>query len=339
MIGERACRAIGVRLCSPVLQGLVTLLLLQPFSAAQINPLNDSEAGPGSNSTVNSGTIQGFKSYQDTSTRHFSAIQDRDMGCARGLGKRYSLQAQMEMGRSYAQKVESNSKLITDPLVADYVNRLGQNLAQYSDAQVPLTFRIIDKDEVNAFSLPGGFIFVNSGLILAAENEAELAGVLSHEMAHVAACHAAQEMAREERTNVAAMPLILRIVFRRAIRNTVYSNPTRSFESEADLAGLKYLQRAGYDPQALPSFFEKIRTIDKEMRGSGAINFESHPQIADRISRTRHEIKKLLPPGSEYKLDTSEFQETKQRLFGLQRRNSGEVAPELREKAEVTKVQ
>ncbi len=170
------------------------------------------------------------------------------------------------MGRSYAHRVESTSKLITDPIITEYVNRIGQNLARISDAQFQNTFEIIDTDEVQAFSLPGGFIFVDSGLILAADDEAELAGVISHEMAHVAACHVRQDMAPDALTSVSSMPLILRLLFRPAIQNTVYLNRTPSFEFEADLLGVEYLYKAGYDPQALPSFLEKMRAIEKQGR-------------------------------------------------------------------------
>jgi beta-barrel assembly-enhancing protease len=154
-------------------------------------------------------------------------------------------------------------------------------------------------------------------LILAADNEAELAGVISHEIAHVAACHAAQEMEREELTNVASMPLIFRLVFRRAIRNTISLKPTRSFEFEADFLGIEYLYKAGYDPQALLSFFEKVRARENQNRSRRANALDVHPQIADRIERTQQEINTLLPPASEYKLDTSEFQEIKKRLAEL----------------------
>ena len=247
-----------------------------------------------------------------------SVAQNREMDCTRGLGSRYSVEA-LEMGRSYARELETTSKLITDPVIAEYVNRIGRNLARNSDGQVQLTLKVIDTEEVNAFSLPGGLIFLDSGLILSADNEAELAGVISHELGHVVACHAMQEIAREESSNVASMPLIFRLVFRRAIQNTIYLKPTRSIESEADSLGVEYLYKAGYDPQALSSFLEKVRAIEKQNRRRRANALESHPQIADRIERTRREVNTLLPPASEYKVDTSEFQEIKQRLAALDR--------------------
>lgn len=334
---ERPHRSIPLRVFAYIVAVLIIMILFRRISAAQNNWADDGSANPGS--TLDSGGSKAFKSYHDESTPAF-VIRDPKMGCSRGLGERYTLQEQVEMGRSYAQVVERNSVFVSDLQITNYVNQLAQTLAHYSEAQFALTVKIIDTDEVNAFSLPGGFIFLDSGLILAADNEAELAGVISHEMAHVAACHAAQERAREDLVNIDSMPLILRIVFRRAVRNTVYLNPTRSFEYEADSLGLKYLYRAGYDPQALPSFFEKIRAIEKRNRGGGAGAFESHPQIGDRIGRTQHEINKLLPAVPEYKLDTPDFQHTKKRLSELESRNKlGEVGPATAQSFEVTKVQ
>jgi predicted Zn-dependent protease len=242
----------------------------------------------------------------------------------------YRLQAE-HLGRSYAEHVEATSKLITDPTIAEYVNRIAQTLVRNSETQVQVTLKIIDAEEVSAFSLPGGSVFIHSGLILAADNEAELAGVIAHEIAHLAACHAAQEIAREELTDAASTPLIFRIVFRRAIRNTIFLKPTRSFEAEADSLGVTYLYNAGYDPQALPAFFAKIKAREKQGPRNSANVLDIHPPIADRIKRTQQATDALLSHGSEYKLDTSEFQEIKKRLVGLQNpqvdKNDGKENP------------
>ena len=141
------------------------------------------------------------KTYHDGSLRDIDAIGNRKVGCDRGIGNWYSLEKQIEMGRGYAQQVESTTKLVTDPEITEYVNRIGQNLVRNSDAQVPFTIKVVDTDDINAFALPGGFFYVDSGLILAADNEAELAGVMAHEIAHVAACHLARENTRGQRCN------------------------------------------------------------------------------------------------------------------------------------------
>jgi predicted Zn-dependent protease len=148
------------------------------------------------------------KTYHDGSLRDIDAIGNRKVGCDRGLGNWYSLEKQIEMGRGYAQQVESTTKLISDPEITEYINRIGQNLVRNSDAQVPFTIKVVDTDDINAFALPGGFFYVDTGLILAADNEAELAGVMSHEIAHVAACHLARENTRGQLMQLASIPLI-----------------------------------------------------------------------------------------------------------------------------------
>jgi beta-barrel assembly-enhancing protease len=269
------------------------------------------------------------KVYHDGSIRDIDAVGNRNVGCARGIGNWYSLEQQMAMGRSYAHQVESSSRMITDPMIAEYVNRIGQNLVRNSDAQVPFTIKIIDTDDINAFALPGGYFYVDSGLILAADSEAELAGVMAHEIAHVAGCHAAREMSRSQLMNLASIPLIFvggGIGY--AIQNVAglampmgFLKFTRSFESEADFLGIQYMYKAGYDPQALTAFFEKVKVMEKHRPGSLAKAFDTHPQTPDRIEKTQHEINTLLPPLAEYKVDTSDFEDVKARLAELENRH------------------
>jgi len=130
----------------------------------------------------------------DGGKRDVDAVGNRNVGCGRGVGNWYTVEGQVARGRVYAQQIESQIKLVSDPVVTEYVNRIGQNLVRNSDAQVPFTIKVIDSDVVNAMALPGGFFYVNSGLILAADEEAEMAGVMAHEIAHVAACHYGREM-------------------------------------------------------------------------------------------------------------------------------------------------
>ncbi len=293
------------------------VLLLPATTAGQSKFAPDIEARSASASAVPSLTRQPLKTYHDGSIWDIGAVGSRDLGCGHGLGSRYSLEDQIHIGRSYARYIEAKSVVLADVEVTDYINRLGQILARNSDAQVPITIKVLDSDEINAFSLPGGIIYVNSGLILAAENEAELAGVVSHEIAHIAACHAAQDMAREELANTRSMPLILRLALRRITLNTVYRMPTTDFESEADLLGIEYLYQAGYDPGALPLFLSKVKIREAQRTGRGGKAFQSHPEAADRIQKTQQEIATLLPPGAEYKLDSSEFQRMKARLSQL----------------------
>jgi len=270
------------------------------------------------------------KTYHDGSIRDIDAIGNRKIGCDRGLGNWYSLEKQIAMGRSYAGQIETAAKLINDPVIVEYVNRIGQNLVRNSDAQVPFTIKVIDTDDVNAFALPGGFFYVDSGLILAADNEAELAGVMSHEIAHVAACHVARENTRSQLFNLASIPLIFvggGIGF--AARNLMglavpmgFLQFSRNFEAEADFLGVEYMYKAGYDPQALTSFFEKVKALETHKPGTIAKAFDTHPQTPDRIEKTQQEINTLLPPEPEYKVDTSEFVDVRARLFELQNRHT-----------------
>ena len=293
----------------------MTVVLLQSVSPAQNNAVQETDTR---SSGANSATLPAMGTPLKTCNgiRDVCAVGKQDIGCNRGLGSRYSLEAQIEMGRSYARQVETTFKLITNPAITEYVNRIAQNLVRNSDAQVRFTIKIIETNEVNAFSLPGGFLFVDSGLILAADTEEELAGVMSHEIAHVAACHAAQKLAREELTNLGSIALMFRLLLRQITLNTVEA--TRSFESEADFLAIGYLYKSGYDPQDLSSVFQKLKAMEKQMPGSLTMAFESHPPMTDRIKRTQQEINKLVPPAAEYKVDTSDFQEMKKRLIELE---------------------
>ena len=258
---------------------------------------------------------QPLRTYHDGSISDIGAVGTRDVGCGHGLGSRYTPEEQIHVGRSYARYIEATAAIVADAQVTDYINRLGHILARNSDAQVPVSIKVLDSADINAFSLPGGIIYLDSGLILAAENEAELAGVISHEIAHVAACHAAQDMAREQLANTRSMPLLLRLALRRITLNTVYRTPTADFEAEADFLAIEYLYKAGYDPQALPLFLSKVKVTETQKAAGKA--FQSHPETAARIQRTQQEINTLLPPVAEYKVDSSEFQHVKATLSQL----------------------
>jgi beta-barrel assembly-enhancing protease len=252
------------------------------------------------------------------------------------------VEGQINMGRQYAEQVDSNSKLIKDPVITEYVNRLGQNLVRNSDSKVPFTIKVVDSDVVNAFALPGGFFYVNSGLILAADNEAELAGVMSHEIAHVAACHIARENTRGTLAQLASLPLIfvgggIGLAAQEAAGLALpvtFLKFSRGFEAEADYLGVQYMYKSGYDPQAFTAFFEKIQAEEKKKPGTFSKAFETHPQTPDRIEKSQEEIERLLPAQPTYKVDTSEFQDVKSRLAKIENRRKlddrKEGSPELR---------
>jgi predicted Zn-dependent protease len=257
------------------------------------------------------------------------AVGNRNVGCKTGLGNWYGVEKQIAMGKQYAQQVESSVKLIQDPVVTEYVNRVGQNLVRNSDAQVPFTIKVIDSDDINAFALPGGFFYVNSGLILAADEEAELAGVMAHEIAHVAACHAARENTRGSLMQMASIPLIFvgGAVGYAGYEAAGFALPmtflhfSRGFEAEADYLGLQYMYKAGYDPQAFISFFEKVQAQEKKKPGTLAKAFSTHPQTPDRIEKSQEEIEHILPARAQYVVSTSEFDDVKARLAAIENRH------------------
>src|SRR6202140_5598771 len=265
----------------------------------------------------------------DGTKTDIDAVGNRNVGCGRGVGNWYTVEGQVARGRVYAQQIESQIKLVNDPVITEYVNRIGQNLVRNSDAQVPFTIKVIDSDVVNAMALPGGFFYVNSGLILAADEEAEMAGVMAHEIAHVAACHLAREQTRGTLMQLATIPLIF---VGGGIGYGAYeaAGPaamlgflkfSRGFEAEADYLGVEYMYRAGYDPSAFVSFFEKIQAMEKKKPGTLSKAFDTHPQTPDRIEKTQSEIRKILPSKPQYVVTTSAFDEVKARLASIENRH------------------
>ena len=237
----------------------------------------------------------------------------------------YSLDREMALGRELSKEVEATSKVLQDPVVSEYVNRIGQNIVRNSDARVPFTIKVLDNDEVNAFALPGGFFYVDTGLILAADNEAELAGVMAHEIAHVAARHATKNMTKSQIWNMASIPLIfiggpagyaIAEVASIAVPMS-FLKFSRDAEREADVLGLEYDYATGYDPQAFVQFFEKLKMDEKTKHRKLANLFSTHPMNSDRIDAAQDEIRKYLPDRDSYVVDTSEFYAVKQRLLAM----------------------
>ena len=248
-----------------------------------------------------------------------SRIGDRGIG--HGLDF-YSIEQERQLGQELAGMVESSSRIITDPIVNDYVNRLGQNLVRNSDCKTSFVIKVLDDDDLNAFALPGGFLYINRGLILAAENEAELAGAMAHEVGHVAARHGTKNATRAQIFDAASMSLVLlggpigmavRGIAGFA-RPMTYMKFSRDAEREADLLGLEYQYTAGYDPQEFIAFFEMLGAGEGTKRSLLSKAFATHPMTADRIKLAQQEITAYLPDRTDYVIDTSEFQEVKARL-------------------------
>ena len=254
-----------------------------------------------------------------------NAIGNRKVGHGPDM---YSMEHELALGKQLAQEVDRVSKFITDPVVTEYVNRVGQNLVRNSDAQVPFTIKVIDSDSVNAFALPGGFFYVNSGLILRADEESELAGVMAHEIAHVCARHGTRNATKGTIMQMATIPLILLgpggwagyglyegLNF---LIPVTYLKFSRDAEREADYLGLQYMYKAGYDPNAFVQFFEKVEADEKKHPGTIPKLFSTHPPTPDRIEASQKAIATILPSREEYIVTTSEFDVVKRRLGAIE---------------------
>ncbi|HUB34398.1 MAG TPA: M48 family metallopeptidase [Bryobacteraceae bacterium] len=269
------------------------------------------------------------------------AIGNRDVGSGINF---YSLEKEIALGKQLAQEVERQAKVIDDPVIAEYVNRVGQNIVRNSDAKVPFTIKVLDTEEVNAFALPGGFFFVNSGLILKADSEAELAGVMAHEIAHVACRHGTRQATKGELAQIGMIAASMVVPWGwtgyAAMQGANIAIPlgfltfSRAMEREADFYGLQYLYKSGYDPNAFVDFFEKIQSMEKRKPGTISKVFSTHPMNEDRIKAAQAEIQKDLPAKPEYVVNTSEFDNVKARLAMMHNRrkvdNEDPNRPKLR---------
>ena len=305
--------------------GFATFLLALLFAVPAVQAQSD-KVKPGTESDV-------------------SAIGNRKVGHGWDW---YSIQREIALGKELSQEVEKSVKLVNDPVVTAYVNKVGQNLVRNSDAQVPFTIKVIDDDHINAFALPGGFFYVNTGVILHADEEDEMAGVMAHEIAHVAARHATRGQTKANIMQMATIPLMIALPGGYAgygiYEGMNFAIPmaflkfSRDDEREADYLGAQYMYKAGYDPNGLVNMFEKYEAIEKKQPGTIPKMFDSHPATPDRIEALQKEIATILPPRPEYIVTTSEFDQVKARLIALQ---SGEriqekkdAGPTLKTKAE-----
>jgi predicted Zn-dependent protease len=276
------------------------------------------------------------------------AIGNRNVG--KGLDF-YSLEREIALGKQLAQQVDKSAKFIDDPVISEYVNRVAQNLVRNSDAQVPFTVKVIDSDVVNAFALPGGFFYVNSGLILHADEESELAGVMAHEIAHVCARHGTKQATKSDIMQIASIPAMIFIPYTWAgyalyqgmnfMIPVTFLKFSRDAEREADYLGLQYMYKAGYDPNSFVAFFEKVEADEKKQPGTIPKVFSTHPPTPDRIEATQKEIATILPAREEYIVTTSEFDTVKHRLQMIESnqkvKNAGPNKPTLRKRTDQNK--
>lgn len=236
----------------------------------------------------------------------------------------YTIQQEMALGRQMSAEVDKQSHPINDPIISEYINRLGQNLASHAKADFPVTVKMIQSDEINAFTLPGGFVYVNSGVMKMADNEAELASVIAHEIGHAAARHATRQATRGQLARFATVPLSILIPgwggfaarqTASAAAPVVSLHFSRAFETEADLLGVGYLSEAGYDPEASIDMFERIQSMERKTPGMVSKLFMSHPPTSDRIAKTQIAIGKLKGEREDFIVNTSEFEAVRTRLM------------------------
>jgi predicted Zn-dependent protease len=316
----------------------------QTQQPATADPGQQPQAQDDSSDSDENQTMKGVKTGSEND---INSIGTRNVGKGVNL---YSLQREIALGKQAAMEVEKTAKMINDPVVTEYVNRVGQNLVRNSDAKVPFTIKVIDSDEINAFALPGGFFYVNSGLILRADEEAELAAVMGHEIAHVAARHATKNATKGQILEWASIPLILLgpggwagYGLYEGLNLAIpmsYLKFERTAEAEADYLGLQYMYKTGYDPNAFVSFFEKIEAEERRRPGSIPKIFSTHPPTPDRVQKSQQEIATILPARNEYVVTTSEFDLVKARLRRIENKDklddkkSGGDKPTLRTRTE-----
>jgi predicted Zn-dependent protease len=315
----------------------------QPAASSTTTPAAQTQQPAASTPTDTTGDQ--LKNVKPGSEQDVNAIGDRKVGSGVNL---YSIESEIALGKQAAQEVEKSSKLVDDPIVADYVNRVGQRLVRNSDCKVPFTIKVIDSDEINAFALPGGFFYVNSGLILAADEEAELAGVMGHEIAHVCARHGTRNATKEQIAEWASIPLIMLgpggwagYGIYEGLQMAIpigFLKFSRDAEREADYLGLQYMYKSGYDPNAFVSFFEKIEAMEKRQPGTIPKIFADHPPTPDRMAAAQKEIAEILPPRDSYIVTTSEFDDVKARLQRIENKqkvaNKAPGSPTLRTRTE-----
>ena len=255
----------------------------------------------------------------------------------------YSLERERAMGQAMASAVDRGTTFIVDPEVTAYVTRLAQNVARHSDAEVPFTIKVIDSSNRRVFALPGGFLYVDKGLIADVDNEAELAALIAHEIAHVAARHATRYETRKHAWSVLSLPIMWAsgpaALGAQQIGPLNLRKFARDAELEADLLGIQYQYAAGYDPQAFLDALEKLSGLENRhhdatsstrtsLHDQIARAFASYPPTEERIQKIQSEISNFLPGRNDYILDTSAFQQVKSRLADrpvLRRKRSAET--------------
>lgn len=255
----------------------------------------------------------------------------------------YSIEKELALGRQLSLEVERQAKLFDDPIITEYISRMVQNLARHSDVTFPVSIKIIESDQPNAFTLPGGHMFIDTGLIRLTESEAELAATLAHELGHVAARHATRQATQNTIGNIATIPLSLLggpvgVLARNAVTIAMpmsFLKFSRVFETEADQLGLQYMYDAGYDPSGSVDIFERLESLERKKPGTVGQLFNTHPMTSDRIQKAQKNIQHQLPARDEYVINTSEYEAVRSRM--LDQLNSRRINPSAEKKPTLLK--
>lgn len=213
-----------------------------------------------------------------------------------------SRQQEAQIGQSYSQQINAQLPLVDDPTVVNYVNLLGQQIARQGKQEFNYTFYVVNSDVVNAFALPGGYVYINRGIIDHADNMSELAGVMAHEIGHVEQHHAAQQMQREQEANIGLNVAYILLgrqpgqLEQAAIQvggSAIFAGYSRGMETEADKVAVHLLPKAGIDPNGLTTFFKEL--LNEQQREPSAVEqwFSTHPLTEERIATVRTEIQSL----------------------------------------------
>ncbi len=249
----------------------------------------------------------------------------------RGIGSGmnfYSLDGERELGKNLSREADQQMRLLEDPVVSEYVNRIGQNIALNSDLKVPLVVKIVRDDEVNAFSLPGGYLYVTTGLLGEADSEAQIAGVIGHEVAHIAARHGTRTVSKRMLWSIILRGAAIATPGGRAAQIgaivgadlgsiMIFAKMDRGAEDEADLLAVEYAYAAGYDPGEYVIFFEKINALQKKKPSALGKIFASHPPTESRIAHVQKVIDDYFPDREQYLVTTSTFDEVQARMRGV----------------------
>jgi predicted Zn-dependent protease len=238
-----------------------------------------------------------------------------------GFGQRSGLPRERALGEELAAEVERQSTVVSDPVIAEYIDRVAQGLVARCPTEMPIDVRVIVSDQMNAFALPGGFLFVNTALIRTADSEAELAGVLAHLIAHVQPGGLAGSSRPGQFHNYGSVPLIFMggwsgHAYRSEAGSTAIPvgllDAYRAAVFEADQRGVQCLAAASYDPEAFIQNLKRLQTSEARS-GETSRRFLTHPPAAERVEKVQHAIDRLSPR-SEYLVNTSQFNEVKHRV-------------------------